>query len=62
MGVVGLRFGSLLICFWRMIWMDRRRAATTAVEILTIRSQFLYVSALVFDFPGVDDTFVLLAV
>ena len=30
--------------------------------LLRFRSQFLYVSALVFDFPGVDDTFVLLAV
>ena len=30
--------------------------------LLGFRSQFLYVSALVFDFPRVDDTFVLIAV
>ena len=30
--------------------------------LLGFRSQFLYVSALVFDLPRVDDTFVLLAV
>lgn len=37
-------------------------AATSTIEILTGRSQFLYISASVFDLPGVDETFFLLAV